>query len=236
MSEEDEVEYELEDFQLGDHLISITTIAYLPITTLLANQSKSVEISGQKLWCGSLCLVNHLFAHPEKAQGSVFIELGAGTGVVSMMAHRLGAKLAIATDHDQRSLDHMQKDFVLNNCNVLVERLDWYEPDLTAISAAVGSGDPGDVYLIAGDVLYKHVLLEPFFRTVSALLALYPKAKLILCHVPRAGVEPADVLQAASRAGLVADLQHDAMDPQLATHCPEEDIVRATLYVMSKAL
>eukprot|EP01039_Chlorochromonas_danica_P004753 gene4753-5210_t len=236
---EDEVEYELEDFQLGEYKISVTTVAYLPITILLANQTKNVEISGQKLWCGSLCLVNHLFTHPTLVQNAIVIELGAGTGVVSMIAEKRGSVLTIATDHDQRSLDHMKSDFQLNQTKVLVERLDWYNPVLTSILSQIEeSQSTSQVFLIAGDVLYKHALLEPFFQTVLMILTHFPQGRLILCHVPRAGVEQSQVVEAARSVGLIVEEElapATVMDSQLASYCPEEDLVRARLYTIHKA-
>ena len=83
--------------------------------------------------------------------------------------------------------------------------------------------------LLAGDVLYKHELLPLFFGTVSRLLALPDAAaatagtgaadgdgdaercaaaapaprRLLLCHIPRAAVEHAQVVAAAEDHGLV---------------------------------
>lgn len=231
---EDEVEYEPEEFQLGEFKISVTTVAYLPITKLLANQSKSVEISGQKLWCGSLCLVNHLLSHPALVENAVTVELGAGTGVASMICAKLRASCCIATDHDERSIEHMKTDFATNNTVVSVERLDWYRPEMETIAEAIGDTQGRPIHLVAGDVLYKTCLLVPFFNTVSAFLARYPSAKLLLCHVPRAGVKQEDVVRAAQAAQLeVAEHQGWTMQAQLATYCPEEDLQRARLYSMS---
>jgi len=56
----DETEYELETFEVGGFSLQLTTVAYLPITSLLRNHSKNVEISGQKLWCGSLGVLQHV--------------------------------------------------------------------------------------------------------------------------------------------------------------------------------
>lgn len=58
VSDEDEVEYEVEEVALSpDITLLVTTVAYMPITTLLRNQGRGVEISGQKVWCGSLGVV-----------------------------------------------------------------------------------------------------------------------------------------------------------------------------------
>lgn len=54
-------------------------------------------------------------------------------------------------------------------------------------------------FLLAGDVLYKHSLLEPFLRTVGDMLA--PDGRVFLCHVPRAGVTYDTVEEAFVEAG-----------------------------------
>lgn len=41
-------------------------------------------------------------------------------------------------------------------------------------------------FVLAGDVLYKRCLLDPFLGTVRDMLA--PGGRMLLCHVPRAGV------------------------------------------------
>lgn len=53
--------------------------------------------------------------------------------------------------------------------------------------------------VLAGDVLYKHCLLEPFIRTVRDMLA--PDGRIFLCHIPRAGVTYEIVEQAFEGAG-----------------------------------
>lgn len=70
------------------------------------------EISGQRLWEGSLLLCNYLLEASrckpgdERAElnveGKAALELGAGTGVVSMLVHGLGASTVVATDGDER--------------------------------------------------------------------------------------------------------------------------------------
>ena len=54
----------------------------------------------------------------------------------------------------------------------------------------------GDLVL-AGDVLYKRALVEPFLDALEAALA--PGGRALLCHLPRAGVSH-EVVEAALRA------------------------------------
>ena len=72
------VEYELEDFVIGPHKFQVTTVALMPIHVLMKNQSAGVEISGQKLWCGSLGVAEYILSNPDYVLDKSIIELGAG--------------------------------------------------------------------------------------------------------------------------------------------------------------
>jgi 16S rRNA G966 N2-methylase RsmD len=199
---ENEVEYEPEVFEINQFQLEITTIAYLPITTLMANREQEKEISGQKLWCGSLCIVNYLFKYPGCIKDCLIIELGAGTGVLSIIASKLGASRVIATDHDERSLTHMKEDFHRNCCdNVEVESLNWYLSEYDTLRSVIEESNRKQqrLILVAGDVVYKSVLLDPFFATVRNLLSFSNcNPELFLCHIPRADVSQAVVQQTMS--------------------------------------
>lgn len=54
-------------------------------------------------------------------------------------------------------------------------------------------------FILAGDVLYKHCLLAPFLGTVREMLV--PGGRMLLCHVPRAGVTHKIVQEAFGEAG-----------------------------------
>ena len=54
MEDIEEVEYEPEEFEIDNMKLTITTVGFLPIEQLMLNREADKEISGQKLWCGSL--------------------------------------------------------------------------------------------------------------------------------------------------------------------------------------
>lgn len=145
------------------------------------------------------------------------------------LSSRLGARNVYLTDHDTKSLDHMRADCTTNGIAAHVERLDWFDPDLSLLQSVV------DLRVIAGDVLYKDTLLAPFMRTTSALLK-QRGARMLLCHVPRAGVTHELVLEAASRVGVLAErVAREAWTGEsLALHCSEEEIASAQLYQLRR--
>lgn len=230
----EEVEYELEEFIIGEYKFQLTTVAHMPIEILFANHTNGVEVSGQKVWCGSLGLAEYLHDHSFIVANKVVIELGAGTGLLGMLSCRLGCKEAILTDHDQRSLDHMGIDCRKNDIrNAQVFKLDWFDyekNDILVNNHIISESET--VTIIAGDVLYKNPLLFPFFSTVLAIFNRFEKVDMYLCHVPRAGVEQEDVIKTASSFGF--NIQ--AIDPiywrkgSCTSQCPEEDYNRACVY------
>jgi predicted nicotinamide N-methyase len=232
--DEDEVEYEVETFQLRDFRLDITTVSYMPITKLMMLGQSSSEISGQKLWCGSLVVVEYILDHPELVAGRGVLELGAGTGVAGMVCQHLGASTVWLSDYDIRSLDHMKQDCQRNNINAHILSIDWFNFDCDEFFNRTSHDSP--LAVIAGDVLYKTELLEPFFSVVYQLLTRCKDAKLILCHVPRAGVDQHHVCSHATSKGLVVDVidRSSWKKGVCLQYSPSEDHDRAELYVISK--
>ena len=255
---DDDVEYESESFQIGPHSFSLTTISFMPLEKLLENQSKGVEISGQKVWCGSVVVSEYMLRNPSIVRSKCVVELGSGTGIVGMMCHRLGAGPIFFTDHDARSIDNMNIDIVTNNItNCSVHVVDWFQGShceilLQEVRLAVAT-HASDLLVVAGDVLYKSVLLSPFMRTAKRILmesssissitesttssaanTHVPNCQLLLCHVPRAGVEQSDVIAAALEFGLEVSIVEatEWKSGAVIEIIPAEDYERAQLYIM----
>jgi dihydrodipicolinate synthase/N-acetylneuraminate lyase/predicted nicotinamide N-methyase len=235
-SSDEEIEYELEDFSLCGEALSITTVAIMPLSVLV-RLGGAVEVSGQKLWCGSVCLSEYL-ALSDFAQiaGAEVVELGAGTGAAGMLCSRRGAAKVWLTDHDQRCIEHMNKDCITNSISgAEVLRFDWLAPSMDLFAARGGLQTSGDastrLTLIAGDVLYKSFLVEPFFKSVALLLSTRAGSVLYLCHIPRAGVEHDIVVAGAEAQGLdvtrCPDDFRERVRPEL---CPVDDVNRAHCY------
>lgn len=138
--------------------------------------------------------MEYLLQHVDFISSSNVIELGAGTGVTGMLCKTMGCQNAFLTDHDQRSLDHMVLDLERNDISASVVRLDWFNYDHEATMRLLQPKEGGEVCplrIVAGDVLYKNALIIPFFAVITSLLSC-PGSEMLLCHVPRAGVEQPD--------------------------------------------
>ncbi len=226
-----DVDYDIETFKVGPYQFDVTTIAYMPIEVLMSMGERKVEISGQRLWCGSLAVVEFLLAHPKYVENNCILELGAGTGVLGMLCSRLGATKVLLTDNDTRSLNHMTADCDRNKVAAQVMELDWFKPPTDGELDTLKSPGNEPFKVVAGDVLYKRALLEPFMNITKKLLE-YFNAEMLLCHVPRAGIDQEDILQLSKDKGIsvtVVDRSLWCKDSVLE-YCPEDDYSRACLY------
>ena len=184
------------------------------------------------------------------------LELGAGTGLLGMLASRLGARCAALTDGDDVAVELLQRnlDSASNridgtkararrllwgnddNDDVVVreeDRSDAFEgwcreawPDVWSPDEAVSFD-----YVLAGDVMYKEGLPRLFFETARRFLKRGGDgtAALLLCHVPRSTVSQEVVRDAAEEAGFViVEVSTDLRD--LPEGCVREDAERAAIY------
>jgi len=232
-SDEEQIDYEPEDFVIGPFNFRLTTIAFMPISVLMKNRTKNVEQSGQKLWCGSLVVAAYILQNNIRFDGKSCIELGAGTGLLSLLADKLGAAVSLATDHDSRSLSNMQSDVQTNASTAVVQALDWYNPDIDSLNLSRESA----LFILAGDVLYKEALIEPFLTTTSLLFDHCPSSIMYLCHVPRAGVSQSLVINRFTERGFnvaIVDRTLWGDYPDIYQYCPPEDLTAAGLYIITR--
>jgi predicted nicotinamide N-methyase len=233
MADDDEVEFEPETFVVGPYEFEVTTVAHLPIEKLMSNHAKGVEISGQKVWCGSLSVCELIMKDSGLVKDRMIVELGAGTGVLGMVCSKLGCRKLIVTDNDPQSITHMKADLPRNGISADVEILDWFKPgEIQFVRDAIAHDSSLRLTVVAGDVLYKRMLLEPFFSTVRLLLGFQERSDMYLCHVPRAGVEQSDVMSTARSLGLSIDPLPEELwrNEEVLQYCPEEDVSRAAVY------
>jgi predicted nicotinamide N-methyase len=233
IDDSDDVEFEYETIEIGSFTLEITTISHLPIEMLMYNQSKGVEISGQKMWCGSITVIDYVLRNRDVIKDRTVVELGAGTGVLGMICSKIGCSKVILTDNDPRSITHMKQDCLHNTVEAEVKVLDWFSPEIDSLE--LGEGESlTELRIVAGDVLYKRVLLQPFFATTRILLEGRSQSSMLLCHVPRAGVDHSDVVDEAVKHGLtIQELLCSEEETEYARkYCPMEDTSRAKLYTV----
>lgn len=103
-------------------------------------------------WAGGLVLARYLFDHPESVRGLSVLDMGAGSGLVGIVAAKAGARRVLACE-----VDAAGQAAIALNAEANGVRIDLWQGDLAALP-------PVDVVL-AGDVFYD--------RAVAARMRLF---------------------------------------------------------------
>ncbi|XP_069859613.1 methyltransferase-like protein 22 isoform X1 [Dipodomys merriami] len=157
----------------GPH--SIIQIEHTMATTL--------EDVGKQVWRGALFLADYILFRRDLFQGCTALELGAGTGLASIVAATV-ARTVYCTDVGADLLTMCQRNVVLNSHLaaagggvVKVKELDWLKADLCtdpAVPFSWSEEDIADLYshttvLFAAEVFYDDDLTDALFHTLSRL-------------------------------------------------------------------
>lgn len=260
-----EPEYEPESVVISpDITLNVMTLVPPPLEYMVKLHDSHSEISGRKVWCGSLLLTQYLLSSPVASSlaGKCIVELGAGTGVVglSLCLARLPSVLLV-TDGDPLAVDLLHQNLPLNGIPqqrvpsplgtalaIAPPYLWGPSPDeLSSLRSFASSFWPSSFpspsavafdVAVAGDVLYKSFLPPLFFSSVSTLLK--PGGVLYLCHVPRADVGHDVVVKAADDAGFdiqrIDEGEYEGGRGTLPDGCPREDAERARIYRVTRKL
>jgi predicted nicotinamide N-methyase len=106
-------------------------------------------------WSGGLGVVAHVLAHPEIASGRRVLDLGTGSGLCAIVAHRLGARSVQAIDIDPLAVAAAELNARANAVAIA-----------TTLGDPLDDPPPGADLIVAGDVSYEQQLAE---RTIAWL-------------------------------------------------------------------
>ncbi|KAJ3936938.1 MAG: putative methyltransferase-domain-containing protein [Lentinula lateritia] len=133
---------------------------------------------GGIVWPAGQILSNYLINKGSNfLQGKCVVELGSGTGLVGLIAAKLGASKVWITDQAPL-LDIMQQNLSMNSlqCNCVVAELDWG----TSIPAAIPSPD----VILAADCVYFEPAFPLLVQTLDALAT--ERTQVFFCYKKRA--------------------------------------------------
>jgi hypothetical protein len=249
--QEEELEYEVEACSITKEImLHICTVVPPPIEYLTKLHGKEEEISGRRVWSGSLLLSlffcsndSFLYLQRDRSNQSRLLELGSGTGILGMTLSTLitSPSAICMTDGDAEAVHLIHQNLQHNH-------IDRKKCDATFLlwGEAKVSENPSEFdqwckqkwpslfanevvtfdAILAGDVLYKPKLIPQLFATVRRYLS-RPHGVFFLCHIPRNNVYHSLVLDGAHRAGLKIqnqwrDILSTAVD---STLLPEECMV-----------
>jgi predicted nicotinamide N-methyase len=218
--------------------LSVRVLDEIPLELLTLLRDYKAEISGRRVWPGSVVLALAISRpdFPVLFSGKSVLELGAGSGLVGLVAARLGAERVVISDGDQTSVDlaveNLEDNGYASTESISATRLLWGEGEHAEAFKANARLSPTDGFniIVAADVMYKPTLPPLLFETINKMLARGGVA--LICHLLRAGVTQEVVVTSAKEAGfLVETLPHpEGVFPH--PHCSEEDAQEASLYLL----
>ncbi|ETV96979.1 hypothetical protein H310_09828 [Aphanomyces invadans] len=247
----EEVEYAVGTIRIGTDLtFQIRQMEELSLAGSLSMLSEmretTSEISGQRIWPGSYLLAEFVHAHPNIVARKRVLELGAGTGLVSLVSRLVGAKSVVATDGDADVVKDILAWNVQNNLSknttgqnspgsIGTTSLWWGDESSNGVFRERFGVDKFDV-VVAGDVLYKSELVTLLLATINTWLS--ASGAFYLCHIPRADVSHEMLQRELTAAGLSFDIIQDyvakgiqaATVARLPEDCAMDDVIKAKIY------
>ncbi|XP_021065528.1 methyltransferase-like protein 22 isoform X2 [Mus pahari] len=143
-----------------------------------------LEDVGKQVWRGALLLADYILFRRDLFQGCTVLELGAGTGLASIVAATM-AHTVYCTDVGTDLLAMCQRNVALNSHLaatgggvVKVKELDWLKDDLCTdpkVPFSWSEEEIADLYdhttvLLAAEVFYDDDLTNALFNTLSRLV------------------------------------------------------------------
>uniref|UniRef100_A0A8D1I627 Methyltransferase-like protein 22 n=1 Tax=Sus scrofa TaxID=9823 RepID=A0A8D1I627_PIG len=169
-----------EDDVLGDEARESSARDVIKIEHTMATPLEDV---GKQVWRGALLLADYILFRRDLFQGRTVLELGAGTGLTSIIAATV-ARTVYCTDVGADLLAMCQRNIALNSHLtatgggvVKVKELDWLKDDLCTdpeVPFSWSEEDVSDLYghttvLLAAEVFYDDDLTDAVFKTLSRL-------------------------------------------------------------------
>lgn len=190
----DKTEFETQDFDFPG----------LPTIQIRGYFEETSTSTGLGLWTGSDVMAGFLCEHADLVKGKRALEMGAGLGLIGMVAHHIGASEVLMTDGDTTVLDNLR--YNIENNGVKKEAND--APDRDLHCAQLIWGRDVDEFsqvngrydvILAADCVYMVPSLKPLWETIKKMIT--PEGTVIFSN-PSSSQAPIEmVLEVASGCG-----------------------------------
>lgn len=162
-----------------------------PYITLLENRSliSAGGTTGLRTWEAALHLGQYLCQNPSVIRSKHVLELGAGTGYLSLLCARyLSAAHVIASDGSDDVINNLPENFFLNGLQesnqIAPMDVKWGHALLGTEEEAWNGGRPVDVVLGA-DVTYDQSVIPALVATLLDLIAMHPRVETFISATQR---------------------------------------------------
>ncbi|KAI0012588.1 FAM86A protein [Xylariaceae sp. FL0662B] len=145
--------------------------------------------TGLRTWEAALHLGQYLCANPSLVQGKRVLELGAGTGYLSILcAKSLGAIQVIASDGSDDVVANLPENFFLNGLQgsdkVQAMEVKWGHALVGTEDQYWNGGKPIDVVLGA-DITYDKSIIPALVGTLEELVGMFPQVAVLIAATER---------------------------------------------------
>lgn len=147
--------------------------------TVLQTYDEIIGSGSNFTWPCSMVMSSFLCSLPSVIEGKSVLEIGAGTGLVSVVAALLGAKSVIVTDRDEpHILNSLRTTMIINNVEDVCQicPLLWGKslPDFEGVDILLGA-----------DVFYSTEDFDNVLATFSGILKNNPEAVFLCAYQER---------------------------------------------------
>ncbi|RDL38974.1 Uncharacterized protein BP5553_03314 [Venustampulla echinocandica] len=204
------------------------TLSYLsnfaestPTITLLESQSiiAGSGTTGLRTWDAALHLGNYLCNTKGLVEGKSILELGAGTGWLSILcAKHLHASYVLATDGSEDVVESLETNIYLNGLRetaISARDLKWGQALVGAEQAEWNRGRKIDLVLGA-DLAYYESGIPALVATIMDLSELFPDVKIIISAIVRNPKTFESFVEKCRNNGyIIEELGFEIMEPAL---------------------
>lgn len=164
---------------------SVPTITLLEARNLVA----AAGTTGLRTWEAALHLGNYLSSNPKLVQGKFVLELGAGTGYISVLcAKYLGASHTLASDGSDDVVADLPTNFYFNGLQessvIEAKELKWGQVLMGGEQPEWNGGRKVDVVLGA-DITYDATTTIALVATFADLFDIFPEMEIIIAATIR---------------------------------------------------
>ncbi|KAI0133955.1 putative methyltransferase-domain-containing protein [Xylariales sp. AK1849] len=170
---------------------SSESLTQCPQITLLESRNliSAAGTTGLRTWEAALHLGQYLCTNPSLVQDKGVLELGAGTGYISILcAKLLGARQVIASDGSDDVVANLPENFFVSGLQgsdvISAMDLKWGYALVGGEEPAWNGGKPIDIVLGA-DVTYDESVLPSLAGIMGELYDLFPMVKVIIAATQR---------------------------------------------------
>ncbi|KAH7634085.1 putative methyltransferase-domain-containing protein [Sordaria sp. MPI-SDFR-AT-0083] len=162
-----------------------------PHITLLESRNliAASGTTGLRTWEASLHLGQYLLRHPSLVRGKRVLELGAGTGYVSILcAKYLGSKHVITTDGSDEVVANLPDSLFLNGLqgSDAVQPMElWWGHALVGTEEEKWNGGREVDVVLGADITYDKSVIPALVGTIDEVFGLFPRAEVVIAATER---------------------------------------------------